>query len=280
MENALRLEKMNAELQSINNLLFNTNEELNETKDELEVLNTDLEKKVEERTAEIEKLLKQKDDFIGQLSHDLKSPLTPLVGLLPAIENEEKDPKLKELLQVVNRNVLYMRDLVIKTLKLEKLNLPNFKLVFEPFNLYDMVENTIQNKEFYIREKNLDVKINIDKKIMTYGDKLQLDELFDNLLINAIKFTPEKGYIVLDAEENHDFIKISIKDSGIGMTAEEIENVFVEFYKVDPSRHDLESSGLGLPICKRIVEKHGGKIWVESAGHGMGSTFSFTIPKK
>ena len=77
----------------------------------------------------------------------------------------------------------------------------------------------------------------------------------------------------------YEFIKISIKDNGIGMTNDQMTQIFDEFYKADSSRHDFESSGLGLPICKRIVEKHGGKIWVESDGIGKGSTFFFTIKK-
>jgi len=72
---------------------------------------------------------------------------------------------------------------------------------------------------------------------------------------------------------------MSFKDNGLGLTKEHMDNIFDEFFKVDPSRHDLEASGLGLPICKRIVAKHGGKIWVESPGLGKGSTFYFTLKK-
>jgi signal transduction histidine kinase len=109
---------------------------------------------------------------------------------------------------------------------------------------------------------------------------MEFNELVDNLLINAVKFTPGKGSIVFKAEKKKDFVKISITDSGIGLTPEQIEHVFEEFYKVDPSRHDLDSSGLGLSICKRIVEKHGGTIWVESPGLEKGSTFNFTLSLK
>jgi len=271
LKNAKRLEEMNQKLQI-------ANDDLNKAQEELRLLNENLEKKVEERTVEIQKLLKHKDEFIGQLGHDLKSPLTPLVGLLPTIQNQEKDPKLKELLDVVYRNIVYMRDLVVKTLKLERLNHPNFKLTFESFNLFDSIARNTENKELSILNKNLKVKNKIDQKLLVQADKLEFEELIDNLFSNAIKYTPENGNIVFNAEKKKDFIKISITDSGIGLTSEQIEHVFEEFYKVDPSRHDLDSSGLGLSICKRIVEKHGGEIWVESPGLGKGSTFSFTLP--
>jgi len=271
IKHAKRLEEMNEELKSLN-------EELTEAQDELRVFNESLEKKVEDRTNEIAKLLKRKDEFIGQLGHDLKSPLTPLVGLLPYVKECEKDPELKKLLDVANHNVKYMSDLVVKTLHLERLNLPNFKLILENLNLSESIDKIILNKKYECEEKNIKIKNNIDKKISIKADRLQFAELIDNLFINSIKFTPDGGEITFNAKKERDFIKISIKDNGVGLTSEQIEHIYDEFYKVDPSRHDLESSGLGLSICKRIVEKHGGNIYTESIGLGKGTTVSFTIP--
>jgi PAS domain S-box-containing protein len=271
IRNARRIEEMNIRLQSTNN-------DLKKAQGELRVLNQDLEKKVEERTEEIQKLLKHKVEFIGQLGHDLKSPLTPLVGLLPTIEEREKDPKLKELLGVVNRNVLYMRDIVVKTLKLERLNSSELMLNFEKLNLFDCIKNVIDNKDYIFEEKNLTVKNNVGKEFVASVDKLEFSELMDNLLTNAAKFTPEGGSISVDAEKQDDFLKVSVSDTGCGLTSDQIEHIFEEFYKVDPSRHDLDSSGLGLAICKRIVERHGGRIWVESEGISKGSDFYFLLP--
>jgi len=105
-----------------------------------------------------------------------------------------------------------------------------------------------------------------------------MKELFDNLISNAVKYSQPDGVtITLDAQKKDDNIIVSIKDTGIGLESNQIEHVFDEFYKVDYSRHDLQSTGLGLSICKRIVEKHGGRIWVESQGKGKGSTFYFTL---
>ena len=101
----------------------------------------------------------------------------------------------------------------------------------------------------------------------------------NNIITNAIKYSNDGGIISIHAEDKDNEVHLSIKDNGIGMTQDQLERLFDEFYKADESRHDFESSGLGLPIAKRIVEKHGGKIWVESEGIGMGSTFHFTLPK-
>lgn len=267
-------------LREINEHLKKANVELEATQNELKILNEGLEHKVAQRTAEIEKLLKHKDEFIGQLGHDLKSPLTPLVGLLPYAEKEEKDPKIKEILSIANRNVGYMKDLVTKTLQLEKLSMPNFELFIEKFNLSDLVGKITENKQFNYGEKCIKVFNEINKNMDVTADKIQFEELIDNLFTNAIKFTSNGGVITLGAKKKDDVTVVSINDTGIGLASEHIEHIFEEFYKVDPSRHDLESSGLGLSICKRIVEKHGGKIWVESPGLGKGSTFYFTIPDK
>jgi len=273
IRNARKIEEMNIRLRS-------TNVDLKKAQEELRLLNKDLENKVEERTEEIKKLLKHKIEFIGHLGHDLKTPLTPLVGLIPTIEEKEKDPELKELLSVVNRNVLFMRDIVIKTLKIERLNSPEYILNFQKANLFDFVEKNVSKKEFIFNKKNLTVQNNVDKDLTLFIDKFEFNDLLDNILNNSINFTKKGGKIFINSEKEDDFIKVSIKDTGIGLNPDQIEHVFEEFYKADPSRHELDSSGLGLTICKRIVEHHNGKIWVESDGLGKGSTFNFLIPSK
>jgi len=272
------LQRSAERLREINEELTATNEELSATQDELSSLNEELELKVGERTAEVEKILKQKDEFIIQLGHDLKSPLTPLIGLLPMVEEQEKDPKLKELIKVSNRNVKFMKDLVVKTLQLERLKSPTVVLNLDDLNLLEVVGDITENKKIMLKRKEINVENKIKKKIVVQSDPLQLKELFDNLLTNAIKFTLEGGKISIDATKDKHGVTVSVKDTGIGMNQQQINRIFDDFYKVDSARHDLESSGLGLPICKRIVEKHGGKIWVESPGLGKGTTLYFTLP--
>ncbi|MBN2066811.1 MAG: HAMP domain-containing protein [Candidatus Thermoplasmatota archaeon] len=254
------------------------NIELKDAQKKLHALNKNLEKKVKERTAEVEKLLKQKDEFIGQLGHDLKNPLTPLVGLLPILEEREKDPNVKEHFRVVLRNVDYMRDIVFKTLQLARLRSPNTQFDIKDINLRQEVDNVIGNQILFFQENNMHVENNIDHAVMVKADQLRLDELMNNLFTNAVKYSPKDGgTITIDAEKTKGVATVSIKDTGLGMTEEQLSHIFDEFYKADKSRHDMDSSGLGLAICKRIVEKHGGKIWAESKGPGKGSIFYFTL---
>jgi|GEM_PF-2268709 len=242
-------------------------------------MNTNLEQKVLDRTEKINHLLKQKDEFINQLGHDLKNPLNPLVNLLPILEKSESDTKTKEMFNILIKNANYMKNLVTKTIDLGKLNSSKIKFYFEDVNLYTEFNNVISNNEILFKEKNIVIKNNIPDNIIVQADKLRINELINNLLNNAAKYTKCLGNITLDAKQDNNYITVSVKDSGIGMTNDQLEHVFDEFYKADPARHDFDSSGLGLSICKRIVEIHDGKIWVESKGLGEGSIFYFTIPK-
>ncbi len=253
--------------------------DLKETHDKLDMLNRELEEKVKLRTAQVERLLQQKDEFIYQLGHDLKSPLTPLVSILPIIEKTEDDPKSKQLLGVLCRNVYYMKNLVVKTLELARLNAPSTIFDIKDINLGQELENSIKDQQLISDGKDFTVENKISENLFVKADKLRLGEVFNNLINNAVKYSPYGCTITVDAQDNGDFVTVSIMDSGNGMTAEQIDHIFDEFYKADKSRHDSGSSGLGLPICKRIVEKHGGRIWAVSPGPKKGSTFYFTIPK-
>jgi len=257
---------------------------LNELKDAHELLftvNRGLERKIQERTSEIEKLVKQKDDFINQLSHDLKTPLTPIMILMPIVNERLKDAKSRDLMEIINRNVYFIKDLVDKTVDLARLNSTKIEIIFEDTNLLSEVNNIIENSQVLLDENNIIIENHIDEKIFVKADRLRLGELLNNLITNSIKYTLDSGgKITIEAKEDEDFVTISVKDTGIGIEQERLSHVFDEFYKADISRHDLDSSGLGLAICKRIVEKHGGNIWVESSGKGMGTTFYFTLKSR
>jgi signal transduction histidine kinase len=236
---------------------------------------------IEQYSRMLEGLLDQKDAFIKQLGHDLKNPLVPLVNLLPIIAEKEKDPTVKEHLKMIVRNAEYMRDLVIKTLQIARLRSPTTQFDFESLRLHDVVSQILANQEYFLKENNITVRTTILPTISVKADRLQLIELFNNLITNAVKYTPKEqngGTITIEAQLQGAMVTISIADTGIGMTEEQLSKVFTEFFKVDNTRPELDSSGLGLSICQRIVEKHGGKIWVSSEGIGRGTTFFFTLP--
>jgi len=172
-----------------------------------------------------------------------------------------------------------MKTLVQKTLALAQLNSPNTTISKKKVNLHQRIQDSINQNKYLFEEKQISISTHIPEHLFVYADQLRLEELLNNLLNNAIKYNKQQGSIDIHVAEKNDMLVTSIQDDGIGMTAEQIEQIFDEFYKADESRHDFDSSGLGMPICKRIVEKHGGDIWVESKGIGKGTTVSFTLPK-
>jgi len=263
---------------SLKNQQIKAKNEIKHAQELLKKMNEKLESKVDERTSEIKHLLNQKDEFINQLGHDLKNPLGPLINLIPVLEKQETDPDKKEMLTVLLRNTGYMKNLVIKTIELAKLNSPNTRFNFQQMNLFETINNVIDANQLMYQKKNIDIYNELSDKIIINADPLRIEELLINLLSNAIKYTNNNGTININAMIQNNNVKVMIKDSGIGLTNEQMKHIFDEFYKADISRHDFYSSGLGMPICKRIVEKHGGKIWAESKGLGKGSIFYFSIP--
>jgi len=233
---------------------------------------------LESRTRDVEKLLKEKNMFIYQLGHDLKTPLTPITTLLPLIKNKVKDEKIKEMVDAVLINSNYMKNLVTKTLKLALLNSPNVKFEFEKVDLLNLLNQTLRNKSYELKQNNIEVENRLNKSFFVYADNLRVQEIFDNLISNSIKYIEKRpGKITIDARKEKDMVLVSIKDNGIGIIPEQIDHVFDNFYKADFSRHDHGSTGLGLSICREIVEKHGGKIWIESPGENKGTTVYFKL---
>jgi signal transduction histidine kinase len=214
------------------------------------------------------------------MGHDLKNPLGPLVTLLPLLKNACKDPKYCEMLDVIIRNVNYMKNLVQKTLDLAQLSSPNTQLKFEKIDLKEQVDSVIKDNKISFDQISAKVYNKVPEDIQIDADTLRLQEVLNNLISNAVKYRSHECLIEIDAVQTDTDIKVSVKDNGIGMNENQLSHIFVEFYKADPARHDFTSTGLGLSICKRIIEMHGGNIWVSSEGLNMGTTFFFTIPKR
>ncbi len=245
--------------------------------DQLATMNQELEKRVEQRTFEIKQLLRQKDAFVNQLSHDLKTPLTPLVALLPMIASRTEDAESKSMLDLVMDNVNYMKNLTERTLQLAQLNSPDVQLESERVDLVSEIGSVISSLTSLFEEDGIKVVNNTIAPLDVDADRMLIKELIYNLVSNAIKYTDGDGVVTFDSVLNDDKMTISITDTGIGMTVEQQKRVYEEFYKADESRNDRASTGLGLAICLRIIEKHGGSLRVESQGPGQGTTASFTL---
>lgn len=310
------LQRRKAELITANSQLEMMNEELKEAHEELYSLNKNLEIKVEEKTEEltcqneeltslnqeltatneelistqeelhthirtVDELVRQKDEFIHMLGHDLKNPMTSIFTLLPVIEQKVNDQKLKDMIHRVVNSSKRMREIIDETLKLAQLNDVGRTLSLNDTCLVDAVNQTFQHYNSFIEKYDVTVQNLIGEDIFVQVDNFQFEELIANLLTNAVKYTDNEknAVITIDATVIDDKIEISFSDNGIGMAKGQLNRVFDKFYKAGIPRKGLTSSGLGLSICEHIVRKHQGKIWAESHGPGKGSTFYFTLPK-
>lgn len=257
-------------------------EKLKETEKQLNELNRNLEQRVIERTVEVNRLLKHKIRFIDNLSHDLGTPLTPLISLLPMIKEEVKKIETKELIDTLIRNVEYIKRVIQNARELADISSTN--LMFKEENLSQIIDELEKKYKPVFKGCNIKVKNNVSSDVIVKTERTRLLQLLDHITSNAVNSMLEGGSLIYDSKlDNSDkgpFIQISVTDSGVGLTREQSDRLFEEFYKTDDSRHKLDSTGLGLAICKAIVEKHSGKIWADSHGPGTGTTIYFTVPSK
>ena len=259
--------------------LTEKNDELNRVKRQLSEINQHLDEIVEKRTKEIEELLKQKDEFITQIGHDLKTPLTPVIAILPILRKKEHDPKKIEYLEMAIRNAGHMHDLLTSILQMARLNKSYLPGIGTTLPIHEMIDELIVNFEYDILKKRLIVTNDIPGDLEIRMSPIDFDTIFGNLLDNAIKYSNAGGSITFQGERTEKGIILTIRDSGIGLLPEEEEHIFEKFYKADSSRHDGKSYGLGLSITQKIVERNGGIILVKSEGRDTGTVFTLIFPR-
>ena len=270
--------KAEAQLREYARVLEEKNHELDFLANRLIGMNRELDDRVRERTFEVNQLLKQKDDFINQLGHDLKTPLTPLIALLPTLLHEEHDSEKRELYGVLLRSVYSIREQTEKILTLARLSRHEGVVEFEIIRPASLIHQAVEKHWLFIEQKNLTVEVLVpDDLTMSFSNR-DASSVFENLLSNAIKYTRNNGRIRIYSQVDDQAVIITFEDTGIGLTKEEALHVFDEFYMADRSRHDRQSSGLGLSIVKRVMECYGGKVWVESEGKDTGSRFMICLP--
>ncbi len=253
--------------------------ELDAMRSQLLDMNRDLDQRVRIRTTQIEELLRQKDEFIMQIGHDLKTPLTPLVAILPFVRKKITDPELVELLDVSIEDVKTIRRMITKILELAQMNALYSLSDMQQINLHEVLDQIISDNAYLIHQKSLNVRNGIPESFSIMMSPMHLETLMGNLIGNAVKYSYIEGFIEITAEEKPESICIRITDTGIGIASDVLPRIFDEFYKADSSRHDLSSHGLGLAIAQRIVDIYGGIIKARSEGPGKGSTFLVNLKK-
>jgi signal transduction histidine kinase len=232
---------------------------------------------------EAKKVEISKDEFLAMITHELKTPLVPIQGYADILLGEHlgslnKDQK--ERLEVIKSSSASLLQLISDLLDAQKLELGQLKIKKQTENVKHTVEKTITAMMPQANAEEIELTSNIRSDIYANYDDERIIQVLTNLIKNAIKATaPKNGIVQIFVEDKPDEVKISVKDNGTGLPKDSLDKIFRKFYQVDTSTtREKGGSGLGLSICKGIVENHGGKIWVESE-FGKGATFSFILPK-
>jgi len=223
----------------------------------------------------------EKDKFFSILAHDLRGPLSAFVAATQIITEEIQTmgfEEIKEITLSMKTSASNIYGLLENLLEWSRLRRGVMDFIPERINLKNKIEECINILSESARKKRIEVEISIQEVVDVLVDKHMFDTVIRNLISNAIKFTPPGGKVTITAGYNKDHaIEISVSDSGIGMTPELKNKLFLLNEKTSRKGTEGEpSTGLGLLLCKEFVEKHNGNLWVESEV-GKGSTFSFTI---
>ena len=230
---------------------------------------------------ELRKLERVRRDFVANVSHELKTPLTAVQGftetlLAGAIDDPQNRIRFLEIILEHSRRLARLTD---DLLKLSKMDADRLELEIHRLSVSQFVESCVETAQRPAAEKNLRISVNLQEQMPDIAaDRRRLAEVLQNLLDNAIQYTPPGGQIMVSATEDDGQVKFTVADTGIGIPQADQPRIFERFYRVDVARsREVGGTGLGLAIARHLVETHGGRIWVESEV-GRGSQFHFTVP--
>lgn len=238
---------------------------------------------IREKEEEAKKIEIAKDEFLAMVTHELKTPLVPIQGYSDILLGEHLGPlnsTQKERLQIISSSASTLLQLISDLLDAQKLELGQLRIKKEKNNLKDTVEKTILGMMPTAISDNISLTYGPKKDIYAFYDDDRVKQVLTNLIKNSLKATsPKTGKVEVSLEERQNEIVVSVKDNGRGIPPAAKDKIFKKFYQVDTtSTREKGGSGLGLSICKGIVEAHGGTIWMQS-NVPQGTIFSFTIPK-
>jgi len=262
--------------------------EIHELNENFESMGQKVEKTISVQKEYVEKLKeidRKKVEFSSMVSHELKTPLVPILGYVQMLQKQELMGELnKKQLDAVDEiysSALKLQRLVVDILTTQKLDLGKLEFNQENIDITELLNSIIKDFSPIATQKNILLEKDTIEKIIIFSDKDRINQVFSNLIKNAIDFVEsKKGEITIGVKNDKEFVKFFVKDNGVGISEENQKEIFKKFYQIDTSTsRKRNGSGLGLAICKGIIEGLGGKIWVESK-ENVGTTFYFEIPKQ
>ena len=272
-------------------------EEFNRMAARLEESYSHLEQKVQERTRELatalgelddksrelEAVSRHKSEFLANMSHELRTPLNAIIGFSQVLReqlfgdvNEKQEEYLDDILSSGNHLLALINDI----LDLSKVEAGQIELEVAPFSLRDALERGVVMVREQATNDGVQVELSAAPEVdIVTGDERRIRQVIFNLLSNAVKFTPAGGAVDVRGAQVNGEMRVSVADTGPGIGREDHDRIFEEFQQTDAGAEQGEGTGLGLALSKRLIELHGGRIWVDSE-LGKGSTFVFTLPTR
>jgi len=241
---------------------------------------------IEEEIKKLKELDKIRKNLISRVSHELKTPLVSVTGgceLLLTIYGEELNKGELEIIELIEKGGKRLKYLVDNLIDISRIEYEKFKLVKEPNDLSAIIREISNELKYSIRERNINLSLVLPESFYIKLDKARIEQVIMNLLSNAIKNTPPNGEIFVNLKKKERSAEFSIRDTGIGISKEEMNMLFTRFGKLERYGEgyeyiDIQGSGLGLFISKEIIDSHEGEIRAESGGRNKGSTFIVKLP--
>jgi signal transduction histidine kinase len=237
-------------------------------------------RRIEKKNVELEQADAAKDKFIGTLSHELRTPLTSMNGFVELLLDESSDPLTEEqrsFLATVQRGSARLEGLVNDLLLTAQLRAGRLEMRKTTTDLVEIARQAVESAQAHASHKTLQLRLTAPPDpIEIDADATRLAQALDNLISNAIKFTPENGKVDVALSQNNERVTLTVSDTGMGMTPTEIEHLFEAFFRTD-SAQQIQGTGLGLPIVKGIIEAHGGTTSISSEPN-VGTSFAVSLP--
>jgi len=291
-----RIHRIDVQMQNKDGTIFWTNLQaaLMKINDEtfVQALFTDITAKKEaeflinEEVKKLKELDKIRKNLISRVSHELKTPLVSVSGgceLFLTLYGDKLKKEELEILELIEKGGKRLKHLVDNLIDISRIEYEKFKLVKEPTNFGALIREISDELTYSIRKRNINLKLILPENITIDLDKIRIEQVIMNLLSNAIKNTPPAGEICVDLMEKENSVELSIKDTGIGISRDEMNMLFTRFGKLERYGEgyeyiDIQGTGLGLYISKEIIDSHDGEIRAESGGRNKGSTFIVKLP--
>ncbi len=230
---------------------------------------------------EVERANRMKSEFLASMSHELRTPLNAIIGFSDLLSEQMSgalSPKQQRFVNHIQQGARHLLALINDILDLSKVEAGRMELNRENVPVAVVLADVLTGMRAAAGAKNIAIHSSIGPDVLAFADRIRFKQVLFNLLSNAVKFTPEGGRIWLDAMERRGRLTVSVSDTGLGIPLEEQEAIFDAFHQAGATTKGIkEGTGLGLAITKRLIEEHGGRIWVESEP-GKGARLSFTIP--